>query len=149
MINETHDPALRSWVTSANDPTSDFPLQNLPFAAFRRQGSQESFRIGVAIGDQVLDLGRPDVCNALGLDACVASVLAQPALNGLMAQGPDVWSALRLALSRALREGTLLQDSLRAMLLPQAHVEYTLPACIGDYTDFYTSVYHRRPPEFE
>ena len=142
MINETHKPTLRSWVASANEVASDFPLQNLPFSTFRRRGSQEAFRIGVAIGDQVLDLGQPAVCAALGLDANVTTALAQPALNGLMAQGPAVWSALRLALSRALRAGSPLQATLQGTLLPQAQVEYTLPARIGDYTDFYTSVYH-------
>ena len=55
-INETHDPSLKSWVASANTGTSDFPVQNLPYAAFRRKGSQESFRPGVAIGDQIVDL---------------------------------------------------------------------------------------------
>ena len=54
--NETHNPALRSWVSSANITGCDFPIQNLPFAVFRRQGSHEAFRGGVAIGDQILDL---------------------------------------------------------------------------------------------
>lgn len=53
-INETHDPARRSWVTSANDPGGDFPIQNLPFGVFRRTGGQPQG--GVAIGDQVFDL---------------------------------------------------------------------------------------------
>ena len=56
LTDATHDPALRSWVASANEPDSDFPIQNLPFGRFRRAGSDEPLRIGVAIGDQVLDL---------------------------------------------------------------------------------------------
>ena len=56
--NETHDPALRSWVDSANAADTDFPIQNLPFAVFRRRGRGEAFRGGVAIGDQIVDLGR-------------------------------------------------------------------------------------------
>ena len=56
QINETHDPALRSWVGSANVPATDFPIQNLPFGVFRRRGSDEPFRGGVAIGDQIVDL---------------------------------------------------------------------------------------------
>lgn len=55
-INETHDPSLKSWIASANSATTDFPVQNLPYASFRRKGSQEAFRPGVAIGDQILDL---------------------------------------------------------------------------------------------
>lgn len=54
-INATHDLALRSWVDSANLDTTDFPIQNLPFGRFRRAGTQEPLRIGVAIGDQALD----------------------------------------------------------------------------------------------
>jgi fumarylacetoacetase len=56
MLNETHDPQLRSWLDSANEVTTDFPIQNLPFGVFRRAGSGEQFRGGVAIGDQSLDL---------------------------------------------------------------------------------------------
>ena len=48
-LNETHDPQLQSWVASANDGQTDFPIQNLPFAIFRRQGSKEAFRGGVAL----------------------------------------------------------------------------------------------------
>ena len=55
-LNETHDPALRSWVASANAADTDFPIQNLPFAVFRRRGSGEAFRGGVAIGDRIVDL---------------------------------------------------------------------------------------------
>ena len=55
MIDETHDPTLQSWVESANDPATDFPLQNLPFGRFRLRG-EATYRIGVAIGDQILDL---------------------------------------------------------------------------------------------
>ena len=55
-LNETHDQALRSWVSSANVPGNDFPIQNLPFASFKRRGIPESYRVGVAIGDMVLDM---------------------------------------------------------------------------------------------
>ena len=55
QLDETHDAALSSWVAAANDPATDFPIQNLPFGRFRRRG-ETKFRIGVAIGDQVLDL---------------------------------------------------------------------------------------------
>jgi fumarylacetoacetase len=142
-LNETHDAGLRSWVASANTGASDFPIQNLPFAVFRRTGSQEAWRGGVAIGDQVLDLARVAALKALGpavqpqLDAA-----AQSRLNAFMAMGPVAWSALRLALSRALREGAAEQAALQPCLLPLAEVEYTVPAQVGDYTDFYTSVHH-------
>ena len=142
MINETHAPSLRSWVDSANAAECDFPIHNLPFAVFRRHGTNEAFRVGVAIGDQVLDLSAPGVTATLGLESIVATAVTQPGLNDLMALGQKCWSALRLALSRALRERSSAQAVLQVALVAQSTVEYTLPARIGDYTDFYTSVYH-------
>ena len=143
LLNETHDPSLRSWVASANAAGNDFPLQNLPFAVFRRKGSGEAFRGGVAIGDQILDLSAAAASGAFtGVAATAAQAGAQDKLNALMALGEAAWSALRLALSRALREGSAQQAALQGCLVPQAEAEYDVPARIGDYTDFYTSVHH-------
>jgi fumarylacetoacetase len=143
MLNETHNPTLQSWVTSANTPGTDFPLQNLPFAVFRRPGAGETFRCGVAIGDQIVDLAAVAQSGVLaGEAAAAAQAGAQDKLNALMALGTSAWSALRLALSRALREGATEQAALQACLVPQAEVAYDVPARIGDYTDFYTSVHH-------
>lgn len=142
-LNETHDAGLQSWVASANTGTSDFPIQNLPFAIFRRAGSQEAWRGGVAIGDQVLDLARVRDLALLGADAQAAlQAAAQSRLNAFMAMGSQAWSTLRLALSRALRTGAAEQAQLQTCLVPQAEVEYTVPTQVGDYTDFYTSVHH-------
>ena len=142
-LNETHDPQLQSWVASANGGQSDFPIQNLPFAVFRRKGGSESWRGGVAIGDQILDMAAVERTQALGA-AVQAQVqaAAQEKLNGLMAMTPQAWSALRLALSRALRAGAAEEAQLKSCLVPQAEAEYAVPAQIGDYTDFYTSVHH-------
>ena len=143
LLNETHDPALRSWVASANQASGDFPIQNLPFAIFRRQGRAKVFRGGVAIGDQILDLAAAAASGAFPGDAAAAlRAAAGETLNALMALGQPAWSALRLALSRALREGSSDQARLASCLVPQLGAEYTVPARIGDYTDFYTSVYH-------
>lgn len=142
-LNETHDPGLRSWVAGANDGATDFPLQNLPFAVFRRRGSDEHWRGGVAIGDQVLDLAA--VARLAPFTGAAAEALAagaQGELNALMGLGLAAWSALRLALSRALREGAPQQESLQACLVPQSAVDYDVPAQVGDYTDFYTSIHH-------
>lgn len=148
MLNETHDPRLSSWVESGNKPGSDFPIQNLPFAVFRRAGSAEGFRCGVAIGDQIVDLAAALKANAFNATtvgkaaADAAGSLAHSELNEFMAAGPQVWSALRLALSRALRQGSAQQVTLQPCLVPQAEAQYKLPARIGDYTDFYTSIHH-------
>ena len=142
-LNETHDAGLQSWVASANTGSSDFPIQNLPFAVFRRKNSSEAFRGGVAIGDQVLDMAAVRDAQALSGDVqAQVEAAAQGQLNSLMAMGPASWSALRLALSRALRAGAAEEAALKACLVAQADVEYSVPAQVGDYTDFYTSVHH-------
>ena len=142
-LNETHDPGLRSWVAAANSPDCDFPLQNLPFAVFRRRGTQEPWRGGVAIGDQVLDLAAAARAAPFGGPAAQAlEAGARDKLNAWMALGATAWSALRLALSRALRAGAPQESQLRNCLVPLSDIEYDVPARIGDYTDFYTSIHH-------
>ncbi|ANY17624.1 fumarylacetoacetase [Bordetella pseudohinzii] len=142
-LNETHDPSLKSWVASANDGQTDFPIQNLPFASFRRRGSQEAFRPGVAIGQAIVDLGALRAARPFEGDAARAlEACADTQLNTLMALGPQAWSALRLALSRALREGAAQRGLIEPLLVPQAEAEFTTPARIGDYTDFYISLHH-------
>ncbi|MCP4768281.1 MAG: fumarylacetoacetase [Gammaproteobacteria bacterium] len=142
-LNETHDPGLTSWVESANLEGADFPIQNLPFAVFRLRVSDESLRAGVAIGDQVLDLAR--LAETKTFDSEINELLqlcAGSSLNAFMGRGATASSALRRALSRALRTGSDLQDQLQPCLVAQDLVEYTLPCRIGDYTDFYSSLNH-------
>lgn len=127
--NATHDPQLRSWVASANRAGCDFPIQNLPYGRFRPAGSAEAFRIGVAIGDQVLDL------KATGL-------IHTDDMNVLMAKAPAERQALRAAISAGLAEGSAEAREWANLLLAQSGVEMTVPCRIGDYTDFYTSVHH-------
>lgn len=142
-LNETHDPALQSWVTSANITDNGFPIQNLPFAIFRNANTSEAFRPGVAIGDQILDLA---MCAAdapwTGLAGEALQACQGDSLNALMALSSKHWSALRLELSRALRKGSALQNRLTHLLSPQHNAQYNLPARIGDYTDFYISIHH-------
>jgi len=128
-IDTTHDPKLRSWVESANDGATDFPIQNLPYGRFRRAGSRETWRIGVAIGDQVLDLR-------------AAAVIDGDDMNALMAAPPAERLALRKRLSEGLASGSVRQDAWTKALVPQAACEYTVPCRIGDYTDFYTGIHH-------
>jgi fumarylacetoacetase len=142
-LDFTHDPALRSWVASANADEADFPIQNLPYGRFRRAGSGEAWRIGVAVGDQVLDLRA--AASAGRWDADVAALLRPLAagdLIPLMDAGPAARRALRAALSHALAEGSDVRAALAGGLVPQAQAELTLPCAIGDYTDFYTGIHH-------
>ncbi|HSV58229.1 MAG TPA: fumarylacetoacetase [Variovorax sp.] len=128
-LDDTHDPKLKSWVDSANTAATDFPIQNLPFGRFRRIGSSDAYRIGVAIGDQVLDL------RATGL-------IASNDMNALMAATPEERRALRAAISAGLAEGSAQRPAWQAALLEQSAVEMTVPSRIGDYTDFYIGIHH-------
>lgn len=145
QLNHTHDASARSWLDSANVMGGDFPIQNLPFAVFRRSASDEPFRGGVAIGDQVLDLAalRGTAC-LRDLAAQAASQCAQPALNDYLEMGPAAWRALRHALFALLHDSASASSvaAVRACLVPQHAVEYSVPTRIGDYTDFYTSLHH-------
>jgi fumarylacetoacetase len=143
-VNATHDPALRSWVGSANRADCDFPIQNLPFGVFRRCSSDEAWRGGVAIGDQVLDLGAAALRErSSGLvTTALAACGSESTLNSFMAMGREAWSALRGFLSEVLRADSPHAQALRAALVPQKQAEYAVPARIGDYTDFYTSIHH-------
>ena len=145
QLNPTHDATRGSWLVSANVSGVDFPIQNLPFAVFRRTPKSEAFRGGVAIGDQVIDLAAVQRAGCLqGLAAHAAAACAQPALNDFFALGSAAWSALRHGLFALLESSATgpAVDTLRGCLVPQTEVEYSVPAPIGDYTDFYTSVHH-------
>lgn len=142
QLNETHNPNLKSWVSSANQD-SEFPIQNLPFAIFRRGNSDEGFRAGVAIGDQIVDLRAAHKAAVFDMDLTPAlRLLYQDNLNDFMSLGSNVWSQLRLELSRALSAGAEGEARLTSCLVEQANVEYKVPARIGDYTDFFTSINH-------
>ena len=128
MLNETHDASLRSWVASAHAAGCDFPIQNLPFGRFRAAAS-EPWRIGVAIGDQVLDLR-------------AAGLIDHADMARLLAMAPADRSALRLALSRGLREGSAQRAAWEPCLLAQSAVQLGVPCEIGDYSDFYVGIHH-------
>ena len=143
-LDNTHNPALRSWIESANTPGTDFPIQNLPYGVLKRRGVTELPRVGVAIGDQVLDVS---ACRQSGLFTGhadeAAGACARPSLNLLMSLGKNYWSSLRKRLSEILSSDHVKDRSLvESGLIPMNDVEMLLPAEIGDYTDFYASVFH-------
>ena len=138
-LNPTHDPALRSFVPSANREGHDFPIQNLPFGVFRRAGAEP--RIGVAIGDEVLDLAGVAERELLaGLGDAIDRACRADCLNDLMALGPEAWSQLRARLSQLLKSDAAHAAAM--LLVPAKDVALGLPARIGDYTDFYASIHH-------
>jgi fumarylacetoacetase len=144
-LDETHDPSARSWVDSANAADTDFPIQNLPFGVFRAAGNA-SAHIGVAIGDRVLDLGGLRSDGLLKSDAAIAAAEAceSDSLNALMALGAGPRRALRRRLFSLLGDAVSAADreAVSKHLIAQSEVEMLLPASVGDYTDFYASIFH-------
>jgi fumarylacetoacetase len=142
-LNETHDPKAKSWVQSANVEGAPFPIQNLPFGVY--QPSDGRSRIGVAIGDRILDVY--GAIEAKLLDpipdeirkACQSSLL-----NHLMSLSPKHWSELRSRLFHLLHESASpqFQERCAALLSEQKTATMELPCHIGDYTDFYAGIYH-------
>lgn len=126
-----------SWITSANDPQSPFPLNNLPFGVF---SDTSAARCATAIGDKVLDLAALQAAKLLpdcGFD--------QPALNAFMAQGPEAWQTVREALTQLLADDASNQDNrtvVSAALHDASDVRLHLPFEVSEYTDFYAGKQH-------
>ena len=140
-LNETHDPARRSWVETANSAATDFPIQNLPLGVFRTAGGAGTPTIGVAIGDQILDLRTSAGLGLLdGLPAELRAAATASTLNPLMALGHDSASMLRLRVSRILSADNAAREP--GALVPSHAVRLDVPAAIGNYTDFYASLAH-------
>ncbi|WP_233234962.1 fumarylacetoacetase [Bordetella sp. LUAb4] len=168
-LNETHDATIGSWVSSANAAGSDFPLQNLPLGVYSTDGGRTR-RIGAAIGDMILDLaatadkgiltglskGAPAESSAgastglpsglppglPNMEPALFQALREATMNRLMALGRGAASALRRNLFELLRNGSPHQTVLQECLVPIASATLQMPARIGDFTDFYTSLHH-------
>ena len=143
-LNETHDPARRSWVLTANRSDTDFPIQNLPLGIFREGGTT---RAGVAIGDRIFDLAAAlDRGFFSGEAAAAARVAAGDSLNTLMALGPRPTSILRARLWDLVRidspERARVESHAERLLVPMSSAEMLLPAKVGNFTDFVCSTFH-------
>jgi fumarylacetoacetase len=140
-LDETHDPALRSFIASANAPDCDFPIQNLPYCAFRARRFANHVRIGVAIGDTILDISA--AAHLMNEPAAHAAAACNaPDLNALMKLGPPAWSALRTDISRLLRSDYPDHSRLDGRLLNISLAELHIPVQIANFTDFFASVFH-------
>ncbi len=122
-MDSTHDPNLKSWIESANRPDNDFPIQNLPYATFRKRG-EERTRVGVAIGDMLLD---------------VSQALAIPSLSAVLAMSRAEHTGLRRRLSELLANHS---PTAERAILPMSEADLLLPCAIPDYTDFFASIHH-------
>ena len=144
MIDETHSPARRSWVASANQH-ADFPIQNLPLGVFTPP--EGAARGGVAIGDEIFDLAAALELGLFdGLAARAAQAACGAALNPLFALGREARVALRRRVGDILdadgRERAKV-EALRSRLIHRADdCRLELPAAIGDYTDFFAGIHH-------
>ena len=138
-----NDPSLKSFVEVTTD--SHFPIQNLPFGVFST-AADPAPRVGVAIGDQILDLAVLEEAGLLTADPAGSRVFNQPSLNAFIALGQSVWRETRASISELLRhDSPRLRDDqdLRARaLVPMAEATLHLPVEIGGYTDFYSSKEH-------
>jgi fumarylacetoacetase len=134
---------LASWLTTANDGSTDFPIQNLPFGIFSTKNHDQ--RIGIAIGDQVLDLRE---CAQQGLfddiDRALKTACQSTMLNPLMSLGRPATALLRKQVTELLRTeaSASVRKKVEQLLVLAADVTMHRPAVIGDYTDFYASIYH-------
>jgi fumarylacetoacetase len=146
-LNDTHDPARRSWVESANSPDSDFPIQNLPFGIFRHGAVPP--RGGVAIGDKIVDLAACLAAELFTGDAAEAArACVAPTLNPLMSLPPRFASSLRARLSELLRddgqERDIVEKQADKLLVAMADCTMEMPSAVGSLTDFLCSIHHSR-----
>ena len=140
-------PRRRSWFAGANDPATDFPLENLPFGAFVETADAARPRIGIAIGDRILDLRRSGEGGLLdSLPPAVVDACAAQSLNTLMALGRHASALVRAQAARLLSADAPAdareRSRVESCLVPMADAQMALPAAIGDYTDFYASIHH-------
>ncbi|MDK3071947.1 fumarylacetoacetase [Sedimentitalea sp. JM2-8] len=128
---------LRSWIASANTAETDFPLNNLPYGAFRT-GSGD-LHAGVAIGDRILDVSALEAAGKLDLPA---GTFRSGVWNDFMALGADTWAAFRAFLTENLSEGAAGQSDLQGFLVPMAGTRLEMPFSVSEYTDFYAGRHH-------
>jgi fumarylacetoacetase len=144
-INETHDPNLKSWVESANDPNTDFPIQNLPWCEFDHPRTEYN-KAGVVIGDYILDL---EACKLIELFDFSEypgqeQVFSNIGFSIPMYKHAEYLESIRWHLSLILRESasTDVRDKVSRCLYPLSECRLSVTDRIGDYTDFYSSIYH-------
>ncbi len=137
-LDETHDASVQSWVGGADRPDTDFPAQNLPFGVFSRAG--DARRGGIAIGDHILDL--PAAASLFEGEALAAALACNAdTLNALMALGPTAAAALRRQAFLLLTDPAK-QAIVSPHLVPMAQATLHLPTRIGNFSDFFASIFH-------
>lgn len=141
MIDETHDPARRSFVASANEAGCDFPIQNLPLGIFS-VGRETKRRAGVAIGNQILDLAAASQAGLI--ESVPADVIARESLNALFGLGRKHLHNLRVEVSRLLQAEFGDRGRVAPLLVPMRDATMHRPTDVSNYTDFYAGIHHAR-----
>jgi fumarylacetoacetase len=131
---------LKSWVQSANSPTTPFPLNNLPYGVF--SVGEDEPRCAVAIGDMIVDMAALEDAGLVTIDDY--PVFDVPYWNEVMDLGPDVWAALRSRLVALLGVGAEEQQVIEPMLVPLADATLHMPLAVSEYTDFYAGMQHAK-----
>lgn len=149
-INDTHDIDLKSWIESANDPNTDFPIQNLPFCFFYEPENTNRERLGFAIGDQILDFegcwkaelfGKKDTEQFNSLEDFTYDFSLNRGVENISAKKlSEVRQRLTEILDETADEQT--RKIVEKNLYQISEVEFFVPFEIGDYTDFYCSIFH-------
>ncbi|MBK9155573.1 MAG: fumarylacetoacetase [Chloracidobacterium sp.] len=146
-INETHDPNLKSWVESANDPNTDFPIQNLPFCRFRHPSmdvvEEGDYHPGIIVGDVVLDLWYRSWWADTPAPYEFRGGAEYDGVTPVQIRN-ETWNEFRKSVSNSLSEAAhpKTREAMGKDMFPRAECEFGLPLFIGDYTDFYCSIYH-------
>ncbi len=131
-------PLLESWVASANEPTTDFPLNNLPYGVFSTADAEP--RCGVAIGDMILDVAAAEEAGVL--TPAEEPVFDVPFWNDFMELGADTWAEFRAELTGALAANSPKKPALEPFLVPQSEATLHMPFAVSEYTDFYAGMQH-------
>jgi fumarylacetoacetase len=154
MNDTTLDPGLRSWVASANDPATDFPIQNLPLGMFlKTEGGEQHLVVGVAIGDRVVDIDmllHGGMLDGEGADYEQALHMVHAAVHHgapqLIMERPDAWTAVRRKIQDWLLDGPVGGQQARRVrekaCLAMSDVKMVEPVAFPNYTDFYASIHH-------
>jgi fumarylacetoacetase len=131
-------PLMKSWVASANNPDTDFPLNNLPYGVF--SVGSDNPRCGVAIGDMILDVTALEAEGILTL--AEHPVFDAQSWNKVMSLGQAVWATLRARLTELLQEGSSARAAVELHLVAQATAKMHMPIKVAEYTDFYAGRNH-------
>lgn len=131
-------PLMKSWVASANDADTPFPLNNLPYGVFST--GDEPPRCGVAIGDMILDMAAAEEAGLIDLGE--PDLFSMPFWNDVMELGPEAWAALRARLIQMLAEGSADRGAVEPMLIPMERATLHMPLVVTEYTDFYAGRHH-------